>query len=425
MRRPGLALGLLLGTALDVMLGDPATGHPVAGFGAAVSWAESRMWADSRLRGALFALLCAGPAAAAGAAACPRGRHRAVITAAATWTVLGGASLAAEAAAVAHALETGDLPAARRLLPALCGRDPARLDAAGIARATLESVAENTCDAVVAPLLWGAVGGLAGLLGYRAVNTLDAMVGHHSPRYERFGWAAARLDDAAALGPARLTALLAVALAPAVGGDPRHALRVLRRDGSKHPSPNAGRCEAAFAGALGVRLGGMNYYDGRAEQRGLLGDGPPPGPADIRRAIRLSRLTTAAAALLATLLAWALPARLPRRHSTPLRQSGARFAPECGHQTRAKCEDWRFTPQAPGPAPRGAAGSQRRPGAEDQPPAASSSAPPARPSEAPAGEQSRLPASDRPPNTPWLVGSRPTQNPPPEASAAPARGAEK
>ena len=148
--------------------------------------------------------------------------------------------------------------------------------------------------------------GIPGLLGYRAVNTLDAMVGHRSPRYERFGWAAARLDDLAGLGPARLTALLAVALAPAVGGSPRRALRVLRRDGGRHPSPNAGRCEAAFAGALGVRLGGTNVYAGLAEQRGLLGDGPPPGPRDIRRAVLLSRLTGAAAAGLAAAAAGAL-----------------------------------------------------------------------------------------------------------------------
>jgi cobalamin biosynthesis protein CobD/CbiB len=158
--------------------------------------------------------------------------------------------------------------------------------------------------AAVAPLFWGAVCGVPGLLGHRAVNTLDAMVGHRSPRYERFGWAAARLDDLTALAPARLTALLAIALAPAVGGSARNGLSVLGRDGRKHPSPNAGRCEAAFAGVLGVQLGGLNVYDGRAESRGLLGDGPLPGPADIRRAVRLSRLIGAAAAVLAASCAW-------------------------------------------------------------------------------------------------------------------------
>src|SRR5205807_6056801 len=110
------------------------------------------------------------------------------------------------------------------------------LPAAELARAAVESVAENTCDAVVAPLLWGAVAGVGGLLGYRAVNTLDAMVGHHSMRYERFGWAAARLDDLANLVPARLTAVLAAALAPAVGGSGRTARGAVRRDGAAHPN---------------------------------------------------------------------------------------------------------------------------------------------------------------------------------------------
>jgi adenosylcobinamide-phosphate synthase len=247
------------------------------------------------------------PVAAAGLTAqrLTRGHREATVaaTALATWTVLGGASLGGVAMALGRDLEAGDLDAARRRLPALCGRDPAQLDAAGLARAAVESVAENTSDAVVAPLLWGAVFGLPGLLGYRAVNTLDAMIGHHSPRYERFGWAAARLDDAANLIPARVTGLLAAALAPAVGGRPRQALRTLRRDGGQHPSPNAGRCEAAFAGALGVRLGGRNSYQGRTEQRGLLGDGKPPAAADIARAVRLSRLVSGAALLIAAAIA--------------------------------------------------------------------------------------------------------------------------
>ncbi len=194
----------------------------------------------------------------------------------------------------------------------------------------MESVAENTCDAVVAPLLWGAAAGVGGLLGYRAVNTLDAMVGHHTMRYERFGWAAARLDDVANLVPARLTAALAVALAPAVGGSRRRALRTVRRDGAAHPSPNAGRCEAAFAGALGVSLGGTNVYQGLAERRGTLGDGPPPGPADIDRAIRLSRLITAAAAVLAAAVAYLLSTR-PRLSPAHPPRSARR-----GHPSRAR-----------------------------------------------------------------------------------------
>jgi adenosylcobinamide-phosphate synthase len=316
-RRSGLALGLLLGSALDAVLADPRTAHPVAAFGEAAARAERRLWADSRVRGAWFAAACTGPVLAAANTAerlasqrpagdaVRAGHSQLVLTAAAAWAVLGGASLAAEALALARALEAGDLAAARQRLPALCGRDPAGLGASELARAAVESVAENTCDAVVAPLAWGAACGLPGLLGYRAVNTLDAMVGHRTKRYERFGWAAARLDDAANLVPARLTALLAVALAPAAGGNARRALRTLRRDGASHPSPNAGRCEAAFAGALGVRLGGTNVYQGRAEQRGTLGDGRPATAADVRRAVRLSRLTGAAATALAVAAAWA------------------------------------------------------------------------------------------------------------------------
>jgi len=191
-----------------------------------------------------------------------------------------------------------DLERARRLAPTLVGRDPSELDATELCRAAVESVAENTADAVVGPLLWGALAGPAGVAAYRAVNTLDAMVGHKSPRYLRFGWAAARLDDLLTWPAARLGAALACLLAPAAGGEARRAWRTLRRDGAAHPSPNAGRMEAAFAGALGVRLGGRNRYGERVEERPALGDGPPPGPRDVDRAVRLSRLVGAAATAL-------------------------------------------------------------------------------------------------------------------------------
>jgi len=308
--RPGSAraAGLLAGGLLDAVLGDPRRGHPVAIFGAAATRAETLLWSDSRGRGAAMVATCVGPVALAGLGAQRMTRGRPALTLAATalasWTVLGGASLGGSALALGRALAAGDLAAARRMLPTLCGRDPDQLDAAGLARAAVESVAENTSDAVVAPLFWGAVAGLPGLLGYRAVNTLDAMIGQRSPHYQRFGWAAARLDDAANLIPARVTGLLTVALAPTVGGSPRRALRTLLRDGRCHPSPNAGQCEAAFAGALGVQLGGRSSYQGRAEQRGLLGDGAAPAAADISRAVRLSRLVSAAALGLAAIVAW-------------------------------------------------------------------------------------------------------------------------
>jgi adenosylcobinamide-phosphate synthase len=318
-RSSGLASGLLLGAALDALAADPAAAHPVAAFGSLATRLEGRLWAATRTRGAIFTAACVAPVAAAGWALQRLARRGPLpstgLTAVATWTVLGAASLARQATKIAEALDAGDLATARDRLPALCGRDPDRLDAPEIARATVESVAENTSDAVVAPLFWGAVAGVPGLLAYRAINTLDAMVGHRSQRYERFGWAAARLDDAANWAPARATALLAVALARVAGGSPRSALTIARRDGAAHPSPNAGRCEAAFAGALGVQLGGANAYHGRVEQRGLLGDGPPPAVADIGRAVRLSRLITVAAALTSAAAAGLLANRGPASRS--------------------------------------------------------------------------------------------------------------
>ncbi|GLZ13511.1 cobalamin biosynthesis protein CobD [Actinomadura sp. NBRC 104425] len=302
--------GLLLGVALDALLGDPRRGHPVAAFGRAASALERRVYADSRARGVLFSAVLVGGAAAIGVAAekAARGRAaRAAVTAAATWAVLGGTSLGREGRRMARLLEDGDLDGARRRLPHLCARDPGGMDGKALARAAVESVAENTSDAAVAPLVWGAVAGVPGLLAYRAVNTLDAMVGYRNPRYLRFGWASARLDDAANWAPARLTGLLAVACA-APGGGARRAWRALRRDGAAHPSPNAGRCEAAFAGALGVRLGGVNVYGGRVEERPELGDGRAPETGDIHRAVRLSGAVTLAAAAVAAAGAAALRA---------------------------------------------------------------------------------------------------------------------
>jgi adenosylcobinamide-phosphate synthase len=224
---------------------------------------------------------------------------RAALVAAATWTVLGGRTLRREARVMAGHLENDDLEAARGRLNHLCGRDPSALDDSELARATVESVAENTSDAVVAPLLWGAAAGLPGLLGYRAANTLDAMVGHRSVRYARFGTAAARLDDALNLVPSRVTGLLTIAAAPLAGGEPAEALRVWKRDRNDHPSPNAGQCESAMAGALGVRLGGRNVYFGRSETRPFLGDGPRPAAGQLRGAARISGAVGMAAAVIA------------------------------------------------------------------------------------------------------------------------------
>jgi adenosylcobinamide-phosphate synthase len=302
-----LAGGLVAGVAADAVAGDPRRCHPVALFGSAAAAAERLMYADRRRRGAVFAACCGalavGPALAADRLTRRPPAARLACTAAVTWAVTGGRSLVTEAERIREALLAGDLDQARTLLPNLCGRDPRALDGAEIARAVVESVAENTGDAVVGPLLWGALGGPAGLAGYRAVNTLDAMAGHHSPRYERFGWACARLDDVANWGPARVTAALAAACAPVVGGRSAAAWRTALDFGDRHPSPNAGWCEAAFAGALGVRLGGPLSYAGRAEHRPVLGTGRPPEPGDITRAVRLCRAVTAGATVLAAAIA--------------------------------------------------------------------------------------------------------------------------
>lgn len=294
------ALGIAGGLGLDALLADPRRGHPVAAFGTVAGAAERLLHKDSRAVGGLYAGTLAGGVYGAAVLLAPaRPSHVAAVTALATWSVVGGTTLRREAATMQALLEDGNLDGSRVRLSHLCGRDPSELDASGLARATVESVAENTSDAVVGPLFWGAIAGVPGLLGYRAINTLDAMVGHKSERYLRFGWAAARLDDAANLLPSRLTAALAAALAPLVGGRSATALRVWRRDGRKHPSPNAGPVEAAFAGALGRTLGGRLSYAGRVEERPLLGNGPAPEVGDIARAARLSAAVSVAAGVLA------------------------------------------------------------------------------------------------------------------------------
>src|SRR5882757_6911079 len=207
------AYGAAAGLLGDLLLGDPRHGHPVAAFGRAAGAVEQVLWRDDRGWGALHTAVCAGGATvlAALASHSVRGSRTAslALTAAATWAVVGGTSLGREARAIGSALEAGDVELARERLPHLCGRDPQALDADGIARAVVESVAENTSDAVVGALVWGAVAGVPGLVGFRAANTLDAMIGHRSPRYRRYGWASARLDDVAGWPGARLTAVLA------------------------------------------------------------------------------------------------------------------------------------------------------------------------------------------------------------------------
>jgi adenosylcobinamide-phosphate synthase len=296
-----------LGWAADQLLGDPRRCHPVAGFGQLALGLERRMYADSKARGVLNEAVLVGGSLGLGCGIQRAVRGRPVLgllaTAAATWAVLGGRSLARESEAIADRLSSGDLTGARARVSNLVSRDPEALDADGVARATLESVAENTSDAVVAPLFWGAVAGVPGLLAYRAINTLDAMVGYRNDRYRNFGWAAARLDDVANWVPARVAGALAIVCAPLVGGRPADAVRAVTEQSGRHPSPNGGVVEAAFAGALGVTLGGRNIYDGVEEDRGELGFGGSPGADDLIRANRLAFAVSAGAAALAMALA--------------------------------------------------------------------------------------------------------------------------
>ncbi|MVU83459.1 cobalamin biosynthesis protein [Nocardia sp. ET3-3] len=340
------AVGLVLGFGVDRVFGDPRRGHPVAGFGSVAMKVEEFTYRDGRAAGVVHEVLLVGAVAGVGIGlrgavsgrggirsrvlrrqsvyrpdhsvsrmsrrrstiradrGLARGLGEVVVTAAATWTVLGGTTLAKTGREMADRLEAGDVAGARELLPSLCGRDPALLDADGLARAALESIAENTSDATVAPLFWGAVAGVPGLLAYRAVNTLDAMVGYRNERYGRFGWAAARTDDVANLVPARVSGLITTALAPVVGGRPANAWRAWRRDAAKHPSPNAGVAEASMAGALGVTLGGKTEYRHGVEMRPTLGDGPVPRVRDLRRAVRLSEAVQVVAVLAAAATTW-------------------------------------------------------------------------------------------------------------------------
>lgn len=308
------ALGLLLGYGADRLLGDPQRGHPVAGFGTWALACERQLYAPSRTRGTCFVVVTTAPWVGLAVLATHLPASRTLVTAAVTWAALGGRSLEREALAVHELLFDGDLEGVRRRIRSLVGRDTSALEADALARAVVESLAENQSDAVAATLVWGALAGAPGIVLHRCVNTLDAMVGHRSERYADFGWAAARLDDVLNWLPARVSLLATAAVAGATDGTSaaRRVLTGASRDGARHPSPNAGPVEAAAAYALGVQLGGLTTYGGRVEDRGQLGDGRPVSVGDIRRAATLTRqvgLVVLGAAVTAT----AMGGRLRRR----------------------------------------------------------------------------------------------------------------
>jgi adenosylcobinamide-phosphate synthase len=287
---------LALGFLLDQLLGDPPHWpHPVRWLGRLITLLEPPLRAllPDRLGGVVLLLLVGGAAGgAAWAALYLTGLGhpwlRVALAAVLVYYGLAARGLARETRAVLAPCEKGDWEEARRRLGGIVGRDTQELPPEEIYRACVETVAENTTDGVVAPLLYAAVAGPVGLWVYKAVSTLDSMVGYKGPRYVRFGWASARADDLANFVPARLTWLLLAAAAALAGQRGGRALRVGWRDGRKHPSPNAAWAEAAMAGALGVRLGGVSTYGGVASEKPHLGDpGAPPTAATVRQAVRV------------------------------------------------------------------------------------------------------------------------------------------
>jgi adenosylcobinamide-phosphate synthase len=304
-----VAGALLIGMAIEALLAWPARlhariGHPVTWIGALIGALDrglndpGRGAGLRRALGAIAAVCVIGLAAMLGGAMqaiLPAGWAGTLLMGLLIWPLLAARSLHDHVAAVARPLAAGDIRAARAAVAMIVGRDPTRLDGAGIARAATESLAENASDGVIAPLFWGLVAGLPGIAAYKAVNTLDSMIGHRTPRHEAFGWAAARIDDAANWVPARLTALLIAA----VSGRPGPALACMARDARRHRSPNAGWPEAAMAGALGVRLSGPRVYADRvADEPWLNGTAPDPAAADLGRALALYRRAMGLAALL-------------------------------------------------------------------------------------------------------------------------------
>lgn len=283
------ALGTAGGIAIDQLVGEPPIAlHPVARFGSIMQALERRTYRDRRVNG--VGHLLAGVTIAASAGILARrtlGRHASTTLAVAICAA--GRMLDEEARHVAKHLREGDIDSARQRVRSLVGRNSDALDEEELARAVIESVAENLVDAVTATCMSGAVAGSTGAFVHRAVNTLDAMVGHHDERYENFGWASARLDDVLNFVPARVTALSICAARP---DRARHVLHIVRRDAHRHPSPNGGIVEAAFAAALDIRLGGVNQYGETVEDRGFLGDGRPPTIDDIESALRLRRDAT-------------------------------------------------------------------------------------------------------------------------------------
>ncbi len=308
------AAAMLIALGIDAAFGWPDAiyrriGHPVTWLGALITWLEARLnreGAPRKRNGIItFAVVAAAAAlpALAVTLALPSGWLGALAVGVLAWPLVAARSMYTHVAAVARPLQSGDLASARRAVSMIVGRDPAQLGPEGVARAALESLGENTSDGIIAPLFWGVIFGLPGIATYKAINTLDSMIGHKTPRYQDFGWFSARTDDWVNLAPARLSgALFALA-----SRSPRRAARVMLRDARAHRSPNAGWPEAALAGALCIRLSGPRVYEDRiADEPWLNAAAPDPSPMHISQGLRLYlRALALIAALMAALAALA------------------------------------------------------------------------------------------------------------------------
>ncbi len=308
-RTAGVAIGLVA----DRYLGEPPTRwHPTAWFGTLMGQIESRLYADRRRNGVAYCAL--GVALGAGSGLLIRRLSGATAaTAIATGLTVAGRMLDDEAARIGERLHAGDLNGAQAALRSLVGRSREGLDEAAVSRAVIESVAENTVDAVTAAAFWGLLGGAPAALAYRAINTMDAMVGHHNSRYENFGWASARLDDLVNALPARISALWVLGSRLAQGPRRTELLTLVHQQAAAHPSPNGGLIEAAYAHRLGITLGGTNQYGESEEHRGLIGHGPAAAPEDIARSIAVRRLITRQMAVALLVFALAHQCRGRRR----------------------------------------------------------------------------------------------------------------
>lgn len=295
----GAAL-MLLALIIDAGLGWPDAffvrmGHPVTWIGALISTLDkalNREGATDMVRRSAGVVVAAFVIALTTATTwlvslcLPSGWGGVLVGGILAWPLIAARSMHDHVVAVAGPLATGDIDKARQAVAMIVGRDPSLLDMAGISRAAMESLAENTSDGIVAPVFWGVLFGLPGIAAFKAINTLDSMIGHRTPRHNAFGWAAARIDDVANLVPARLTGLLFAA----VSAQPRVAFNTMMKYARHHRSPNAGWPESSMAGALGVRLSGPRIYAGRlSEEPWVNGTAPDPGPDDLKRALALYR----------------------------------------------------------------------------------------------------------------------------------------